>query len=120
MPVSDRKKQLLKAGAVILCAGLFYGYVLIPLGVCIPCLFYKITGLRCPGCGITNFCLAILRGRFLEAPAYNWGLTVSAPVILWLLISRWRGWNRRRENAVSVGLLLFLLGWGIFRNIVGM
>ena len=120
MPVSDRNKQWLKAGAVILCAGLFYGYVLLPLGVYIPCLFYKVTGWLCPGCGITNFCLAILHGRFREAPAHNWGLVVSAPVILGLLVSRWRGGNRKIENAVSGGVLLFLLGWGIFRNIYGL
>jgi len=120
MPLPERRKRLWKAGAVILCAGLFYGYVLLPLGICIPCPFYRITGLRCPGCGITNFCRAILHGRFAEAPAYNWGLTLSAPAILWLLMSHWREWDRRRENAVGVGLLIFLLGWGVFRNIAGL
>ena len=48
-----RKRKAWKTGAGFLCAGLFYGLILIPLGFRIPCLFYRATGLRCPGCGVT-------------------------------------------------------------------
>lgn len=109
----------MKAGAAILCAGLFYGYVLIPLGLRIACPFRTVTGLRCPGCGVTDLCLSILYGRFAEAAGYNWGLTLAAPGLLWLVWSH--GWRKdgpaRGERTVSIGLLLFLLGWAVFRNI---
>ena len=72
-----RRHKAFPAGAGFLCAGLFYGYVLIPLGFRVPCLFRRVTGLRCPGCGITDLCLGLLHGRFL--PGCNWGLTAAAP-----------------------------------------
>ena len=110
-----RRNKALLAGAGFLCAGLFYGYALIPLGFRIPCLFRRVTGLRCPGCGITDLCLGLLHGRFL--PAYNWGLTAAAP---WILVLLWL--QRRRPKAAGAlawVLLAFLLAWGVLRNLWG-
>lgn len=108
-----RRNKALLAGAGFLCAGLLYGYVLIPLGFRMPCLFRRVTGLRCPGCGITDLCLGLLHGRFL--PSYNWGLTVAAPWILGLL------WLQRRHpkaaGALAWVLVAFLLAWGVLRNL---
>ncbi len=111
-----RRHKAFPAGAGFLCAGLFYGYVLIPLGFRVPCLFRRVTGLRCPGCGITDLCLGLLHGRFL--PGCNWGLTAAAPWILFLL---WL--QRRRPKAAGVlawVLAVFLLIWGVLRNLWGM
>ena len=109
------------AGAGLFCAGLCYGLVLIPLGVRIPCLFYCITGLRCPGCGVTDLCLALLHGRFLEAAGYNWGLVLASPVLVWLVVRLWRkSACGKAETTVSAALLVFLLAWGVVRNIWGL
>lgn len=35
------------------------------------CLFYNVTGLKCPGCGMTGAFLAIGRGHFRLALQYN-------------------------------------------------
>mgnify|MGYP000317370659 CR=1 FL=1 len=70
---TTEQTRLIRAGAVCICAGLVYGYLLIPLGLRLRCPFRALTGLRCPGCGVTDLCLAVLHGRFWEAPAYNWG-----------------------------------------------
>lgn len=105
----------------LLCAGLFYGFVLIPLGLRIPCLFYRVTGLRCPGCGVTDLCLALLHGRFREALGYNWGLALASPVLVWLLVRLWRNGARgKAEKATSIALLAFLLAWGVVRNLWGL
>lgn len=37
------------------------------LGVRVPCMFYRVTGYLCPGCGITRMCLAMLRFDFVTA-----------------------------------------------------
>ena len=99
-----RRNKALLAGAGFLCAGLLYGYVLIPLGFRMPCLFRRVTGLRCPGCGITDLCLGLL-------------LTVAAPWILGLL------WLQRRypkaAGALAWVLVAFLLAWGVLRNLWG-
>ena len=113
-----KRSTLYQTGAGILCAGLLYGFVLIPLGVRIPCLFYRFTGLRCPGCGVTDLCLALLHGHF--APGYNWGLVLASPALVWLLVRLWKNGDcGKAEKAVSAALLVFLLAWGILRNLLG-
>ena len=36
-----------------------------------PCLFRRLTGLSCPGCGMQRFVHALTNGRPLEAVGYN-------------------------------------------------
>ena len=113
-----KRSMLYQTGAGLLCAGLLYGFVLIPLGVRIPCLFYRFTGLRCPGCGVTDLCLALLHGHF--APGYNWGLVLASPALVWLLVRLWKNGDcGKAETAVSAALLVFLLAWGVARNLWG-
>ena len=113
-----KRSTLYQTGAGLLCAGLLYGFVLIPLGVRIPCLFYRFTGLRCPGCGVTDLCLALLHGHF--APGYNWGLVLASPALVWLVVRLWKNGDcGKAETAVSAALLVFLLAWGVARNLWG-
>ena len=112
-----RRDKAVLTGAGVLCAGLLYGYVLIPMGIWIPCYFHRVTGLRCPGCGITALCLELLHGHFV--PSYNYGLALAAPVLLWLLWTRRIGRHRRAAEAVTWALLAFLLLWAVLRNLWG-
>ena len=41
-----------------------------------PCLFFRLTGLYCPGCGGTRACIALLHGHFLRSLIYH-------PVVLY-------------------------------------
>ena len=41
-------------------AGLLYGIFVSYTGLAIPCLFRKVTGLLCPGCGVTGMCVALV------------------------------------------------------------
>lgn len=47
---------------------LFLAVVRIPVP---PCLFYRLTGLYCPGCGGTRAWIALLHGRFLQSLIYH-------------------------------------------------
>ncbi|MBE6718648.1 MAG: DUF2752 domain-containing protein [Ruminococcaceae bacterium] len=49
---------------------LYYFFVLIT-GIGIPCIFKKITGLRCPGCGISRMFMALFSLDFVKAARYN-------------------------------------------------
>ncbi len=114
------KKRRYGTGAGLLCAGLLYALVLIPRGLRLPCLFYRATGLRCPGCGITDACLALLHGRIGEAMRCNWGLTAALPVLGWLSVRCWQGKGcGRTERRASALLLALVLAWGAARNIWG-
>lgn len=110
-----------QTGAGLLCAGLLYAYVLIPLGLRLPCPFFRLTGLRCPGCGITDACLALLHGRFRQAAGCNWGLTLALPVLTLLAILLTQGKSCRRiDRILSAAVLAWLLLWGVVRNLLNL
>lgn len=63
-----RKIFLGVAGPLMGCLACMYLYG----NIAFPdCLFYKITGLYCPGCGSGRAVKSLLEGRFLEAVSYN-------------------------------------------------
>jgi hypothetical protein len=37
----------------------------------IPCLYTKLTGVTCPGCGLSRSFSAMIRGEFVKAKIYN-------------------------------------------------
>jgi hypothetical protein len=59
------------------------------------CLFHQLTGLNCPGCGMTRAMYALLHGDFLTALRDNafllLVLTVAGLRGLWLSLQHWRG-----------------------------
>lgn len=68
MTKKARLKKLLLYMMLLGMAGLLYGIFVSYTGLAIPCLFRKVTGLLCPGCGVTGMCVALLhldwRGAF--------------------------------------------------------
>lgn len=100
--VRDRKLGLAMAGGGVLYFALVWGGWEL-----MPCPLLKVTGLPCPGCGMTRSCLALLRGDWLE----SWRMNPFGPVfaVFWavvgagvLLPQPWRGnfaeWLERFER----------------------
>ena len=72
-------KKLLMNIVLLGMAGLLYGIFVSYTGLAIPCLFRKVTGLLCPGCGVTGMCVALLH--------LNWkGAFFCHPVLFVLLL----------------------------------
>ena len=69
-PELSRGKRIALGLALPLLLGLFALYEALD-GKSLPCLFYRYTGLYCPGCGSGRAMYALLRGRFREALGYN-------------------------------------------------
>ena len=74
--ISEIKKLVL-----IGCAGGIYGIWILITGRYIPCLFNELTGLECPGCGVSHMAMALFRLDFREAFEYNPFLFVIIPII---------------------------------------
>lgn len=75
---------------IIILGGIFYLKVLSPMfNIHIPCIFKKITGLDCPGCGMTRAILALLDGDIYQAFRWNMLVFILAPLIaLYLVLER--------------------------------
>lgn len=48
-------------------------------GLGVPCLFYEITSLMCPGCGVTRLCIALLKLDFYSAFKANAAIFTMLP-----------------------------------------
>lgn len=119
-----RLNRVILVGVSLISIGLLYGYVLIPKGFFIPCLFAVITGKRCPGCGITSMCVAFLHGNIFEGAKNNLGLFFALPfILLSIMIGIWKYVQDKpagKENALYVILAIYLMLWGMVRNFIGL
>ncbi len=109
------------ASVILLCL-----YLLGPSGGLFPrCMFHHLTGLSCPGCGMTRGTFAALHGRFGEALRYNpLGMIVlpAGVVYMGVLVSAWV-WDAPSPVRLKIGtrgalwIAGLLLGYWILRNI---
>ena len=84
------------------------------------CMFYKVTGLLCPGCGSLRAMHRLLHGHVQEALRFNALLVVGLP-----LIGGWCATRKVRRQPFSLVLKPFwvwfglglLLLFGILRNL---
>ena len=90
----------------------------------LPCPIHEITGLYCPGCGITRMFLSIFRLDFYTAFRSNMLLFILLPFALVLFIDNIYSIIKNKEalykkinNKVWYGLISILLIYGILRNI---
>jgi hypothetical protein len=83
------------------------------------CIFYRLTGLFCPGCGLRRAISALLYGNWREAAGYNFLLiAVVAERLVYLVLAGFRG-SRLQLPGTWYYRLLFIsaLCFGILRNI---
>ena len=67
----SRRNAIIKRDAILVGIGILYYIFIRVTGLAIPCIFRKITGFLCPGCGITRAILAAVRLDLAKAFAYN-------------------------------------------------
>jgi len=87
------------------------------------CVFYRTTGLLCPGCGSLRAFHHLLHGELVDAVRYNPLLVASCPLLIWLgarLVRIAFGKEVKpiliKPTWLWVGLAV-LVGFGILRNL---
>lgn len=119
-----RLRRVLGGGAALLAAGLAYALWVRFTGLALPCPIRAVTGLLCPGCGVTRMCLALLRGDSGAAWEANPVLLILLPVLGLLAVRMTLRYVRegrlagpRWENALCWALVALLIAWGVVRNL---
>lgn len=119
-----RLHKVIVISTALLLGGLVYAWICGLLGFGIPCVFQKITGWQCPGCGVSRMCLCLLRLDFQGAFRANPVILCLSPLLIAIAVDmtlryirtgqfRTKGWSSICVWAIIAILLLF----GILRNV---
>ena len=87
----------------------------------VPCPFFAMTGVGCPGCGMTRACLALTQGDFAAA----WGFHPFSFLLVGLAVAvsfcpgschvLWRRVATPMRILIYIGLISLCLGLWIYR-----
>ena len=119
-----RRNKVIRIALILTGIGALYALFVHFTGFGIPCPIYAITGLQCPGCGISRMFLALLHLDFSAAFHYN-------PVVLCLLplmvlvgvrkIYLYIRYGKRKDrfSDILIWVMVFaLVLFGVLRNII--
>ena len=122
------KKRFKKTGLqlfVFLFLGIGYYIFYRKTGLGIPCLFHSVTGLYCPGCGITRVITYALQGQFLTAMGYNHALFFLLPVLAVLFLSMMISYiktGNKNLSSLQTFILCFIIivlcSYALIKNIL--
>lgn len=118
-------KKTLRSNGIVFIIGILYfiWYQFMNLGL--PCVFYKVTGFYCPGCGVTRMFLALSRLDLAEAFRSNPLVLLLLPYGIFLYVRRFVYIMRNGEEYtyqkyhkyVLTLIVVLVLAFGIARNI---
>ena len=118
-----RLKKYLIMLAVGLTAGVIY-FLLTQLGFVIPCIFHRITGFYCPGCGVTRMCINIIKLDFYSAFRSNPAVFVIVPFLAIIFAVRAYSYlkygtakHEKWMTVIEITSLTILIIFGVLRNI---
>lgn len=123
------KKRIIKVISIVLVLimlllGYYFLNSLFHIGI--PCIFHKITGYQCPGCGITRALFSLIQGDIKKAFSYNQLIFFLAPfIIAYFIYTNYIYILGKRQSKIaqniititSVILIIITIAYGIIRNI---
>ena len=122
--MSARARKVVFGALVLLGIGALYAVFVNLTHIGIPCVFNLLTGLRCPGCGVTRMCIALLKldfkTAFYENPAVFCMIPLAAAVTARLIYMYIR-YGRKSDKYTNIALyfmIAVLIVFGIVRNII--
>lgn len=125
---SSMQKRIFKSLSIlflIIIISLLYFFLNMKFHFYIPCIFHKITGFYCPGCGITRCLFSLLSGNIKQAFYYNMLVCLLFPVFLFYMgyklyiyiVGKKDDLFVRIPKWISYLFLLLIILFGVFRNI---
>ena len=102
-------------------------YLIDPMesGIMPQCVFHKLTGLQCMGCGTQRMLHALLHGDLRGAMEANAMVVLLLPFLgglVWIEINRTRYprlYVAVHSRGIIIGFAVILMAWGILRNLMG-
>lgn len=125
--MKNRTIKIIKYIFIVLIIGILYGIFVMKTGIGVPCIINLITGYKCPGCGVSRMCMALMRLDVDAAYNYNKVLFLLLPVLLAVFsyqLYRYVRYDNTKLTKVQSAILYIavalLVIWGIVRNLYNM
>lgn len=108
------KKNVIVCTIIIAISGIA---ILYHFNIAIPCIFYKVTNLYCPGCGITRAVISLLKLELYKAFRYNPLIITLLPLLLIYNIYV-KIFNKKKNFSQNVWIILLtiVIVYGVLRN----
>ena len=87
LELKARLREIIKKYSIIFGIGLAYLAFVLIAGFGIPCIFHLVTGLQCPGCGISRMFMSLAKLDFVAAFKYNSFVFLTGPFLLAYIIA---------------------------------
>ena len=121
----DRLKHIIVVNSSLLLVFIAYYVFNHYTGIYIPCIFYTITGLKCPGCGITHCLFELMHFNIKEAFNHNQLVFIYLPFIIsYYIYKNYLYLYDKKDkilikipNFVRIGILVITILFGIIRNL---
>lgn len=121
------KKRIIKvisAVAILVTAGFAYMIIAQLTGFYIPCVFHSVTGLYCPGCGVSGMCISMAHFDFASAFKHNSAIFIMLPLfailfvtIIYKYIKTGSFMTSKWQNILIYIMIAVLLVFAVLRNI---
>ena len=82
-------------------------------GPILPCFFHTVTGLHCPGCGMTRAVNALMHFNFREAAGYNILPFILTPMLIAFYFLRK---NTKKREPIAIAMVVIAVLFMILRN----
>ena len=125
-PINNEIKERAKHLSFILSALLivmFLYYLFVRFTeIKIPCVFFELTNLQCPGCGITRMLTQFLQLNFVKGIKFNYFLGFTLPLLIYMIgymgytYVYSKPYSKKFSTLITI-YLIALLTWGVLRNI---
>lgn len=112
------KKNELINKIVLFAIAILFAIALFKYNVGIPCVFNKITGLYCPGCGTTRAIYSLIQLDLYQAFRYNMLVIALLPFAIGLIIYKYALKGQKEiPNDIWYLIIAVAILFGILRNI---
>ena len=119
-----RLKSVSKSAAIILAIGIAYYLFVKITHLGIPCVFNLITGLHCPGCGISRMFISLASFNFKAAFQYNAYVMSVGPIAAIFVLRHYIKYilngtqkSDKFETVLLIIALILAIAVGVLRNI---
>ena len=107
--MNERARKVLRLALEIVVLVVIYALIFNITGFGIPCVFRVVTGLKCPGCGMTHALGAMLQGDFRAAAGYNILSVTLVPILGIYFLLKVVQYVRKGEQEFKILEVVFLL-----------